>query len=891
MTKSTALSRFTPSLLDLETLEAIFVQRHRLAERLENIHNLPSPEASKHHTLLIGSRGIGKTHLLSLVFQRLQKVPDLAQRQLIAWLREDGWEISSYLDLLLCILRTLAIEYKDKELSEKTQSLIELKPNHAEQEAEVLIINKCRGKSLLLLVENLDEIFKGLAKPGQEKFRAFIQNGSFMAILATSQGLFNGVSLRSCPFYGFFEVSHLKQLSFDDAVTMLGKIAEHQGDETLATLLSTPHGRARIRAVHHLAGGNPRLYVVFSQFLSRESLESLVDPLMQMLDDLTPYYQARMSHLSAQQRKIVAFLCDRGNAVVVKDIAKNNFMSSQTASGQLKKLSEMGYVCAHKSGRESFYEMQEPLMRLALELKKHRGGPIRLFVEFLKLWYTEDELLQLKALSDENRDENDYLNRAIEAKENNNDEPVIKACENDYWSSFHKDDIEKANELAEELLVHRPSGLNWLKKASCLQKLNDNEAAVAAVNAATPLCTGNPKALGDCAWILLKLNQNEDALSCHDKALKGDPSNSSAWNNRGVNLDRLCRRDEAKKSFEKAASLMNPKNHQQWQSLGLYQKNLGQHENSIISLNQALTLAPDDVKSWSLKSDSLQQLGKLQQSIASYKKLLELKPKDAHAWSSLATIQIKLGQNIEANYSCDKAIELDVNDARIWTNKALSLLYSGELTNSLSALDKALALNPKESHYWANRGVALGNIERHEEAILSFEKSFEIEPETFNFLHRSNYAAILMTAGFWDKGTQIMDETLARLACSDETENKKDVHIIGNLLIRTRDEVSWHRHISIWVKLFGKHNLFPQFGKSLVHSIHLFSIPWIDQPAMDKWNETWQKMCGDIKELELHLRLLDISVRYWEKKNDRVLLELPIEERKILEPVLGIYPE
>ena len=39
---------------------------------------------------------------------------------------------------------------------------------------------------------------------------------------------------------------------------------------------------------------------------------------MQTLDELTPYYQARMQWLSPQQRKIIELLCDRRYAVPVK---------------------------------------------------------------------------------------------------------------------------------------------------------------------------------------------------------------------------------------------------------------------------------------------------------------------------------------------------------------------------------------------------------------------------------------------------------------------------------------------------------------------------------------------------------------------------------------------
>jgi hypothetical protein len=115
--------------------------------------------------------------------------------------------------------------------------------------------------------------------------------------LATSQSLFNGVKLQTSPFYGFFRFHHLKDLTSEDATQLLANIARLEGDRELESFIQMPTGRDRIRAVHHLAGGSHRVYVIFSEFLTRESLDELVEAFMQTLDDLTPYYQERMSYL------------------------------------------------------------------------------------------------------------------------------------------------------------------------------------------------------------------------------------------------------------------------------------------------------------------------------------------------------------------------------------------------------------------------------------------------------------------------------------------------------------------------------------------------------------------------------------------------------------------
>jgi DNA-binding transcriptional ArsR family regulator len=311
---------------------------------------------------------------------------------MIAWLREEEWGVMSFLDLLLRIHRALISEYKDEKLERRVEALFEMDADEAERTASDLLKDYVGERTLLIIIENLDDLFGGLDDEGQKRLRSYLQENPFSTLLATSQSLFGGVSLQTSPFYGFFRITHLEELSIDDATELLTNIAELEGDDDLAGLIATSLGRVRIRALHRLAGGNPRVYIIFSQFLTRESLNELINALMRTLDELTPYYHERIRWLSQQQRKIVELLCDRGNAHGVKEIAARCFMTHQTASGQLKLLREMGYVQTTPVGREAFYELREPLMRLCVEVKKHSDRPIRLVVELLRSWYTSEEL-------------------------------------------------------------------------------------------------------------------------------------------------------------------------------------------------------------------------------------------------------------------------------------------------------------------------------------------------------------------------------------------------------------------------------------------------------------------------------------------------------------------
>jgi tetratricopeptide (TPR) repeat protein len=916
-----ALFSFTPSLMDGETLEAIFVQREALAADLVERIRESVLTQNKLHTLIIGARGMGKTHLVSLVHHRVQAMDDLKERLLIAWLREEEWGVTSFLDLLLRIFRALV--EGDPTVEGRMEALYDLSSEEAEASGTRLLNELIGERTLLLIAENLDDLFSGLGEQGQQKLRAFLQTHANCTILATSPRLFNGVQRRTAPFYGFFRPVHLGELTTEEAQQLLVNIAKWRHQTNLVNFLQTPTGQTRVKAVQHLAGGNPRIYIIFADFLTHQSIEELVSPFMSLVDALTPYYQSRMQYLSAQQRKIVELLCEKKSPIPVKTIAQRCFITAQTASSQLKELREKGYVRAEAIGRDAFYEITEPLMRICLGVKKERGEPLKLMVDFLRVWYPKNELQKMQQellmISDRSGAMCRYLERALDDGEIVDEDPRIQASLDKIQAHFDREDYSGALKVTERLLQIRDSWVERERYAACLWWLGRYQEALENAEQAIALepnyelawnCRGNALSNLRCyeeaiasfekalqikpnycrAWvnraiILGDLGRYEEAIASFEKALQIKPNDHEPWDGRGIVLGKLGRTEEAIASFGKALQL-KPDDHQIWNNQAIALANIGRTEEAVISFDKALQIKPENHQVWNNRAAMLFNIGRTEEAITSFEKALLLKPDDHESWNAKGIALGNIGHNAEAIASFDKALLLKPDDHQAWNNRAVALGESGYIKEAIVSFDKALQVKSDYWQAWAGRGLAFEQLSHYEEAITSYGKALKINSE-FEPLKRLLSRALAVLDN-WSESYKMLETLLSEATPTDSDFLEKAVQ---SLFTTISDPQQWQCNIVQLFNCLEGRSLFSELGVALVKTARELTSEFVSQAKATAWRDAWAEVVGHKPEFELPLRLLNTALHYKQNPEDpRVFLELPTEERKILQQALGIEP-
>ncbi len=570
---------FSPQNCSLEVLERNLTDdRRALAEKLiAGIRETVSRAASR-YDLVIGSRGTGKTHLLSYVEGTLRETKNSSLH--IVRLSEEELGITSHVDFLVACLRAenVAIEEMYEELRSDT----------GYEFAEDRLSDIWGDASTLLIVENLASMLREMDEIEQRRLRGFLQRNAHISVLAASPTLFEGSAKADHPLYGFFLIHPLDQLTRLKARDFLIQLAESKGDTDFVESLRSEKAQARVNAVYDLTGGNHRLLGMLSECLTADELKTLVEPFVRMVDrELTPYYQQRLFALPAQQAKILRAIARNESPLTVKEIARLSLASEQTTSSQLRALKEAGLVRSEQHGRESHYELQEPLMRVVLEIKEGREKVLPSIVALLRDWYEAEELKDLAQKND--GFSRDYYQAALSQKgitaaatrEVHGSDPAIEglnyflaevnqlmdsesyeaaiAVIDDIVSHLPETDEPETGAKLAEALLHK--GIAFGKSGRHEEALvNFGEVAARFAEYEMPeIQTQVARALGNKGVALGWLGRNEDALEASEDFLTRFKENDAlgiqdvvAWTlyNKGCALGDLGRHDDAVEVYE-----------------------------------------------------------------------------------------------------------------------------------------------------------------------------------------------------------------------------------------------------------------------------------------------------------------------------------------------------
>ena len=388
--------KYTPDEMSEDEFLKRFVVREDIFEDIfEDIKSSDYNVANQHY-IILGQRGQGKTTLLRKIQIEVKNDAELCKFLLPVKFAEEQYQIRS-----LCRLFEEVAEYLQTLYADDFSTLLDDMEKHFEDDDYELkcfsyLENavKAKGKKLLLLIDNIDELIGKLSEKEQRRLREILLTSSTFRIVGGSTKMLEQHYDYSKPFYEFFKIIKLESLNSEESKKFLRSLArEDQKKKINEVIENTP---ARVETLRRITGGVPRtLVMLFDIFLDEDG--NAFDDLLKILDEATPLYKHRMDDLPSALQEIVHTIAMNWDGMLTKEIATKTKMESKVVSAQLKQLEKYGIVESESIGKNKIYKIKERffniwyLMRFGRKKDRQR---VEWLVKFLESWCSKEELEQ-----------------------------------------------------------------------------------------------------------------------------------------------------------------------------------------------------------------------------------------------------------------------------------------------------------------------------------------------------------------------------------------------------------------------------------------------------------------------------------------------------------------
>jgi tetratricopeptide (TPR) repeat protein len=207
------------------------------------------------------------------------------------------------------------------------------------------------------------------------------------------------------------------------------------------------------------------------------------------------------------------------------------------------------------------------------------------------------------------------------------------------------------------------------------------------------------------AWLLDKLDQDDDALKAMIKLTKDYPNNREALNALAEYYRMNNKFEDAVIGYDKIILTIDQEKEQDW----------------ILYYTRGIVL--DQVKRWS-------------DAEASFKKALELKPEQPMVMNYLAYSWVDKGLNlVEARTMLERAVELRPNDGYIVDSLGWALYKMGNQEEAVSILERAAQLQTSDWAINDHLGDAYWTVGRKNEARFQWRHALSLSPDEEKIIH------------------------------------------------------------------------------------------------------------------------------------------------------------
>lgn len=229
-------------------------------------------------------------------------------------------------------------------------------------------------------------------------------------------------------------------------------------------------------------------------------------------------------------------------------------------------------------------------------------------------------------------------------------------------------------------------------------------------------------------WIYGRVEKNQHAAKDnYDKAIALDPSDGSAYINRGAAYTSLGEYYRAVEDYDKAIAL-DLNNARAYVNRGAAYIGLGEYHRAVEDLDKATSLDPNLTLAYINRGAAYLYLGEFRHTIEESDKAFKLDPNNSLVYLNRGAAYVSLGEYHRAIEELDKAILLDPNDAMAYYNRGAAYAGLDNYRHAIEDLDKAISLDPNDATAYYKRGNTYSSLNEYRSAVENYDKAIALDP-------------------------------------------------------------------------------------------------------------------------------------------------------------------
>ena len=385
-----AVKKYNPGFLtDDEIIESFCVRTSEFESITESLRETTGNSNS--HSLVIGPRGSGKTHLLLRVAVEVRRDETLAGLFPVVF-PEESYEVSTCGEFWLECLGHLAEQAPTGERDTLRLTYNDLRTGQDDR----VLADRCIGalldfadrhqKRLLLIVENLNMLFSDMGDPDAGwRLRKTLQTEPRIILLGSATSRFEEIDSPEHALYDLFRVVTLRPLDTEECEVLWG------------TVSGKPTTTRAVRPLEILTGGNPRLLAIIARFGAGQSFPQLMGNLLDLVDEHTEYFKSHLETLPPQERRVYLALARLWKPSTTREVADLARLDTNKCSSMLGRLVQRGSVAIEGgTPRRKEYYLTERLYNIYYLLRRGGGSDhvVQALIDFMICLYSPSELLK-----------------------------------------------------------------------------------------------------------------------------------------------------------------------------------------------------------------------------------------------------------------------------------------------------------------------------------------------------------------------------------------------------------------------------------------------------------------------------------------------------------------